>query len=147
MNIFCDTTQFPSWEFFGPHKKPHGVRGFNKHDHMWFYPKLWHGICAILQIPCACYECMYMLDKPCTPVLSPQQQPCYQPVFYFKFCPVLGCFNKFNIITFPYKAMTSKDFEEIRQVVLYGMSDNMASLVQFGKYVAMWCMLHSMGMG
>ena len=33
--------------------------------------------------------------------------------------------------------MTSKDFEEIRQVVLYGMSDNMASLVQFGKYVAM----------
>ena len=34
VKIFCNTNQFPSFTFFGPHTKPHGVRGFIKHYYM-----------------------------------------------------------------------------------------------------------------
>ena len=36
-----------------------------------------------------------------------------------------------------HKSTTSKGFEEINQVILYGISDNMSSLVQYGKYGSM----------
>ena len=29
IKMFCDTTQFPSLQFCGPHTKPHSVRGLN----------------------------------------------------------------------------------------------------------------------
>ena len=29
IKMFCDTTQFPSLQFCGPHTKPHGVRGLS----------------------------------------------------------------------------------------------------------------------
>ena len=45
-------------------------------------------------------------------------------------------FNNWNIITSSQKATTSEAFEEVNQVVLDGISDNIASLVQSGKYGA-----------
>ena len=68
--------------------------------------------------------------------MTPKQQLRYQPVTDLSYWPILGSFNNWNIITFPHKATTSQAFEEINQVVLYGISDNMASLVQYSKYGA-----------
>ena len=47
---------------------------------------------------------------------------------------MLGSFNNWNIITLSDKSTTGDAFEDINQVVLDGISDNMASLVQSGKY-------------
>ena len=49
---------------------------------------------------------------------------------------MLGYFNNWNIIKLSHKATTSEAFEDIYQVSLDGISDNMASLVQPGKYGA-----------
>ena len=54
VKIDCNTNQFPELSFYGPHYKPHGARGLNKHYHLSFDPKLGMGICAIIRIPCAC---------------------------------------------------------------------------------------------
>ena len=64
--MYYDTNQFPELPFCGSHPKPHGERGSSKHYHLFFDPKLGHGICAICRIPCACVVCTSMLDKPCT---------------------------------------------------------------------------------
>ena len=50
--------------------------------------------------------------------------------------PVLGAFNNWNIIEFSSKSTSSETFYAIHQVVLDGISDNMASLVESGKYGA-----------
>ena len=31
VKIFCNKNQFPSLPFFGPQKKPHGIRALSKH--------------------------------------------------------------------------------------------------------------------
>ena len=49
---------------------------------------------------------------------------------------MLSSFNNWNIIKKLYKKTTNEAFEEIDQVVLDGISDNMASLVQYDNYVA-----------
>ena len=54
VKIYCNTNQFPSLPFCGPHSKPHGTRGMSKHYHLRFDPRLGHGVCAILCIPCEC---------------------------------------------------------------------------------------------
>ena len=77
VKMFCNTNQFPLYSFCGLHTKPHGVRGLNTHCHMRFDPKMGYGICATLRIPCACYECTYMLDKPWIHGLKPQKQTNY----------------------------------------------------------------------
>ena len=61
MKIYCDTNQFTELPFCGAHPKPHGAWGLNKHYHLSFYPKLGHGICEILRIPCVCVACKSML--------------------------------------------------------------------------------------
>ena len=71
MKIFCNTNQFTSFPFCGPHTKPHDVRGLSKNRHMRFDTKLGHGICAIYHIPCACATYTSMLDKPWIPGLIP----------------------------------------------------------------------------
>ena len=75
MEMFCNTNQFPSLPFWGPHTKPHGFRGSSKHYCMKFDPKIGHDIGAIHCIPCACAEYSYILDKPWIHGFSPQQQP------------------------------------------------------------------------
>ena len=133
-NCFAIQTSFHKLPFCGPHTKPYGVRGFNKNYHIIFDTKLVHGICAIFRIPCAYSACTYMLYKPWIPDLAPEKQPRYRPVIDCSYWPVLGSFNNWNIITLSHKATTSENFEEIHQVVLDGISDNMASLFQSGKY-------------
>ena len=79
---------------------------------------------------------MYMFEKPLVPGLMPQQQPLCQPVTDCSYWPVQVSFKKWNIITLSHKATTSEAFEDIFQVILDGISENMASLVQSGKYSA-----------
>ena len=64
VNIYCDTKQLPSLQFFGSHPKPRGERGLGKNYHIRFDPNLGNGICAICRIPCACVACTSMLDQP-----------------------------------------------------------------------------------
>ena len=135
--MVCNTNQFLSFPFCGPHTKKHGVRGLSKHYCMMFDPKLGHGVCSIGRIPCVCNEYTYMLDKPQVHSLPSQQQLRYQPVTSCTYWPVLGSFNRWNIIILSQKATTSEDFENIYQVVLDSISDNIASFVQYGKYGAM----------
>ena len=82
VKMFCNANQFTSFQFCGPHKKPHGIRGSSKNYHMWFDPKLGHGICTICLIPFDCVEFKYMSDKPWVHVF-PQQKPIYQHVTYW----------------------------------------------------------------
>ena len=48
-----------------------------------------------------------------------------------------GSFDNWNIITLLHKGTRSEVFGDIYQVVLDGISDNMASLVQYGEYGTM----------
>ena len=66
----------------------------------------------------------------------PPQQPRYKPLHYITYWTVLVCFNNCNISKLSHKSTTSEAFEDICQVVLDGISENMASLVQYGKYGA-----------
>ena len=64
VKMYCDTNQFPELTYCGPYPKPHVSRGFSKHYHLRFDPKLGHVICEIRRIPCACVVCTSMLEKP-----------------------------------------------------------------------------------
>ena len=77
-----------------------------------------------------------MLDKLWINGLPPQQQLNYKPVTEFTYWPVIGSFNNWNIIILLHKSTDSEAFEDIHQVVLYGISKNMASLVQSGEFGA-----------
>ena len=61
--MYCNTNKLPALPFCGSYSKYHGARGFSKHYHFRFDPKLGHGICAIFLIPCACVACTSMLYK------------------------------------------------------------------------------------
>ena len=58
-----------------------------------------------------------------------------QPGVFNQMCHK-GYFNNWNIIQLSQKSTPSVTFDEIHQVVLDGISDNMASLVESGKYGA-----------
>ena len=90
VKVYCDDNRFPSLPFCGPHPKPHGARGLSKRYHLRFDPKLSHGICAILCIPCACVRCTSMLDKPWISGIPSKKKERYQPVTNFNYWPVLG---------------------------------------------------------
>ena len=136
MKMFCNTNHFPSFPFCGLHKKSHGVRGLSKQNHIRFDLKLGHEICAMPRINFACAECTSMLDKPWINGLTPKQQPRYRPVTNWSYWPVLDSFNNWNIPTLSHKSTESEAFEEICQFDLDGISENMASLVKYGKYGA-----------
>ena len=78
-----------------------------------------------------------MVDKPWIHDLTPKQKPCYRNVTDCSYWPVLGSFNSWNIIKLSHKSTTSEDCEDIHKVVLDGISENMASLVQPVIYDAM----------
>ena len=136
VKMYCNTNKFPELSFCGPYSKPHGARGLNKHYHLRFYPKLGMGICAISRIPCSCVECTLMLDKPWISGIPSDEQERYKPVTKCTYWPVLGSFNNWNIIELSQRSTPSDSFYEIHQVVLYEISDNMASFVESGKYGA-----------
>ena len=78
-----------------------------------------------------------MLDKLWITIFPSQQKQSCQPVTDCTYWPVIVPFNNRHITTFSHKATTGEDFEEIHQVVLYGIRKNMSSLVQFDNYGAM----------
>ena len=87
------------------------------------------GVCEIRRIPCACVACTSMLDKPWISGIPSEKWERYQQVFKCTYWPVLGAFNNWNIIELSLKSTSAETFDEIHQVVLDGISDNMASLV------------------
>ena len=66
--------------------------------------------------------------------ISSDKHERYKPVTNCTYFPVLGYFNNWNIIQLSSKSTSSDTFYEINQVVLDGISDNMASLVESGTY-------------
>ena len=134
--MYCNTNQFPKLPFCGPHSKPHGARGLGKHYHLRFDPKLGMGKCKICRIPCACVAYTSMLDKPWISRMPSEKQERYKPVTKCTYWIVLGEFNNCNIIELSSNSTSSETFDEIHQVVLDGISDDMASLVESGKYRA-----------
>ena len=77
-----------------------------------------------------------MLDKPWISGIPSEKQERYKPVTKCTYWPVLGELNNWNIIELSSKSTSSEIFDEIHQVVLDSISDNMASLVESGKYGA-----------
>ena len=75
-----------------------------------------------------------MLENTWSYKVEPNKQPRYQPVVDCTYYPVLVSFNNWNIIQFTNKTTPIEDFDAEHKVVLYGISENTASLVQFGKY-------------
>ena len=110
--------------------------GLSKNYHLRFDPKLGLGECEICRIPCACGASTSILDKHWISGISSDKQERYKPVTKCNCCPVLGDFNNWNIIQLSSKSTSSDTFDEVHQVVLDGISDNMASLVESGTYVA-----------
>ena len=135
MKIYCDTNQLPALTVCGPHPKPHGERGLSNHYHLRFDPKLGHGICKINCISCACVACKLMLDQPWISgiLLKKARQ---KPIIDCTYWPVLGSYNNWNIIELTPKSTQFEAFDEIHQAVLDIIRDNMTSLVQSGKYIA-----------
>ena len=79
VRIICNTNQFTSLPFYGPHYKPHDSRGMRKHYHFLLDPKLGNGVCTILNIPCACVACTSMLDKSWMSGIPSYEQEHYKP--------------------------------------------------------------------
>ena len=136
VKMYCNNNQFPTLPFCGPHFKPHSARGLGKHYHLRFDTKLGMGKFAICRIPCACVACTSILEKPWISGISSDKQERYKPATKCTYWTVLGAFNNWNIIELSSKSTSSDTFDEIHQVVLDGISDNMASLVESGKYGA-----------
>ena len=134
--MYCATNQIPELNFLGPHNKPHGVRGLGKHCRMSFYTNIGHDTYATGSIPCNCTYCTSILNQLFIPGFPSQKQPCYQPVKYFTYWPVLGSFNNCNILQLSHKATSSEKIDKIHQVLIDNSSENMAALVQTDKYGA-----------
>ena len=77
-----------------------------------------------------------MLDQPWISGLQSTKQARYQPIINFTYQQVLGPYKDWNIIHVTPKSTTSEAFDEIHQVVLDGISEYMASLVQLVMYGA-----------
>ena len=78
-----------------------------------------------------------MFDQPWIYGVQSTKQARYQPVINCTYWPGWGPYNNWNIIHLTPKSIPSEAFDEIHQVVLDGISENMASLVQLGMYGAM----------
>ena len=77
-----------------------------------------------------------MIEKPWITGTPSKKQARYQFVTNCTYWPVLGSYNNFNIIHLSPKATLFEEFEEVHQVIIFVISDNMASLVQSVKYGA-----------
>ena len=75
-----------------------------------------------------------MLNNSWYYVADPTKQPHYQYVEEYTYWNVLGSLNNWNTIKFTNKYTSSEDFDAMHKVVIDGISDNITSLVQLGKY-------------
>ena len=101
---------------------------------MRFDPKLGNGVCAIRRIPCVCVVCTSMIYKLSISGIPSDEQERYKPVNKCTYWPLLGSFNNCNIILLSQKSTPSDAFYQKQKVVIDGISDNMASLVESVKY-------------
>ena len=76
------------------------------------------------------------MDNPWAYKVYPNKQPCYQPVVDCTYWHVLGSFNNSNIIQSINKPTSIQYFDTVPKVLIDGITDSMASLVQLGKYGA-----------
>ena len=134
---FYNTNKFSALPFYCTHLKPPGVNGLSKNYHMRLDTKIGCSTCEICCIPCDCMKCASTLDKLWKSGMTPHQQPHYKPVKDFTYWTVLGYFNKWNLIQFSNKATTRDGVANINQIVLDGISINLAELVQTCQYRAM----------
>ena len=83
---------------------------------------------------CLCF--MYINDLPTLYLFYTilKKEARYQPLVDCTYWPVMGSYNNLNIIHLKPKSTPFEDFDEIHQIFIDGISDNMASLVQSGKY-------------
>ena len=88
------------------------------------------------RIPCACVVCTSMLYKTWISGIPTDKKERYKPVTKCTYWPVLGPFKNWKIIQQSHKSTPYDAFDEIHQVVLDGLSDNMASLFEPGTYGA-----------
>ena len=77
------------------------------------------------------------MDNPWISGIPSDKQESFKPVTNLTYWHVLGSFNNWNIILLSQKSTPSDAFDEIHHVVIDGINDNMASLVELEKYVAM----------
>ena len=77
-----------------------------------------------------------MLYQPWIYVVQSTKQAHYQPFINCTYWPVLGSYNNLNIIEMSPKSITSEAIDEIHKVILDGISESMASLVQSDMYGA-----------
>ena len=77
-----------------------------------------------------------MLEKPWYPGVAQKQQHFYKQVVDCTQWSVLGSFDNCNITQITNKNTLSEYFYRIHNVAIDGISDNMVSLVQTGKYGA-----------
>ena len=132
--MYCDTNPLPTLPFCGSHPNPHWASGLSKHYHLRFDLNLGHDICAICRIPCVYVACTSIIDKPWISDIQSTKSARYQPVTNCTYWPVLGPYNNWTIIEITPISITFEALDEIHQVVLDGISDNMASLIQSGMY-------------
>ena len=123
-----------------------------KHYHLRFDPNLGHGICAIFRITCACVGCTSIMYQPWISGVQSTKYARYQSVINCSYWPVMDPYNNCSIIHLTPKSIPSEAFDEIHQVVIDGISENIASLVQSGMYGAInkydttkkWILCHSL---
>ena len=123
-------------KLIGTHNKPRGVRGLSNSYHMCFYSKLVHVAYAIRCIPCTLIFFTYSIDQPCITGLPAHQKLRYQLIKDCAYWPVLDSFNNCYILKLSHKETSSEEIDKVHQVVLDVISENMATLLQKGQYVA-----------
>ena len=115
---------------------PSSIQQSCKYYHFLLDPKLGHIKFSIRRIPCACISYTNILDNPWSYGAYPTKQPCYQPVEYYTYLPVLGSLDNWNVIHFTNKTTSSGDFDAVYKVVISSISDYMPSLLKLVKYGA-----------
>ena len=100
-------------------------KGSSNHSHLRFDPKVGNGVCAIIHIPCACVSCTSIPDKPrisSIPLKTITLSTCHQ--LHLLASPRF--IQQLEHHTMSHKSTPYDAYDEIHQVVLDGISDNMA---------------------
>jgi len=101
------------------------------------------GRVAVRRIPCACEACLAQLDLPWKSGVEAEKQPCFASSTNCIYWPIFKQaagepgLNDWKILTFvPTKVSDAEAEEEARAEVLAGMKEQMAELIEDGKYGA-----------
>ena len=75
-----------------------------------------------------------MLEKPWAYGVDPNKHPCYQPIEDYTYWPMSVYINNCNTNKFTNRSTSIEDCDVVHKVLIESISDNMALLVQLGKY-------------